>query len=152
MKTILKRIITSGAIILILGTVSTPALAATECASPAEIVAGLTGKSLASVLVERPDTGKTYEASSNKAGKVEEFNSTISKQQPDEAIAATITNQSACEGTGYDKDGQGVSAKSRKGMRKGDDTRKSDDTGSGHGQHSGRDFDGIMNGHMAARN
>jgi hypothetical protein len=92
------------------------ALAATEFKTPAEIIAGLTGKSVDDVTAAR-QAGQTYGAQASEAGKLDEFKAArldLYKQNLDQAVAdKRITQEQAdklydamklrmesCDGTG----------------------------------------------------
>lgn len=83
---------------------------------PAEIVAGLTGKSVETLAQERA-TGKTYGTIAKEAGKLDEFKAQVLEQkkaildqrvkdgqltqaQADEIYNAIKDNQATCDGTG----------------------------------------------------
>jgi hypothetical protein len=68
----IKTITISIAVLLMVSLISFTTLAAPTYNSPAEAVAGLSGKSLDEVLNERKE-GKTYGSIANDAGKLEEF-------------------------------------------------------------------------------
>lgn len=109
-----KRLIALVASIGILGSVGTAYAA--DFKTPAEIVAGLTGKTVTEVTADRAD-GSTYGTIAADAGKLDQFKAemleqkkailnqrveegTLTQEQAD-AISQTIeTNQAACDGTG----------------------------------------------------
>lgn len=68
-----RKIIILGGVILALGVTSFTALAARDHKTPAETLAGLTGKTVDSVIDEREETNKSYATIASEAGKLEEF-------------------------------------------------------------------------------
>ena len=85
--------------------------------TPAEAVAGLTGREVQSVIDERTQTGKTYGSIANEAGALDEFKAemlemkkdtlaarvaagTMTQEQADAIIARIEANQANCDGTG----------------------------------------------------
>lgn len=122
-----KKIIAIGAMVLVISATSITAFAASKYSSPAEAVAGLTGKTVESVVQERQDAGKTYGAIAQEAGKLEEFkkeklqivkdnlakrvaDGTMTQARADEIIKAIEENQANCDGTGSKKIGQMMGA------------------------------------------
>ena len=106
-------------ILLLLGAVAAGAYAASGHKTPAEVVAGLTGRSLDSVLTERRETGKTCGEMAADAGKLEEFRKEkmeikkenlnarvaegkISREQAGEMLKAMERHQANCDGSGPD--------------------------------------------------
>ena len=106
-----------GMIILALGAISVVALAASPYDTPAEIIAGITGRTEEDVRAERAETGKTYGAIAYEAGKQEEFKAAMNEMREDalaekvregqltqeeaDAILARIQERQAeCDGTG----------------------------------------------------
>ena len=123
----LKKIIALGTMVLTVGATSITALAAINYNTPAEAVAGLTGKTVESVIAEKFATGKTYGTIANEAGKLTEFKAanleikkealakkvaagTMTQEKADEIIAALKENQENCDGTGAAKIGQKLGA------------------------------------------
>ncbi|MEG0752671.1 MAG: hypothetical protein RR461_02470 [Angelakisella sp.] len=116
MKKLLVTVLAVG--ILMLMSVSAFAAKATEdYSTPAEIVAGLTGRTVESVMSERTETGKTYGKIASDAGMLDEFkaaclkiksdiladrvaNGTITQADADAILAAIEENQAECDGTG----------------------------------------------------
>lgn len=112
-----KKIAVILAIVLAVGVFSATAMAATGYKTPAEIVAGLTGRTTDSVTTERTESGKTYGTIANEAGVLDQFKSqmleqkkaileekvaagTITQERADAIIAAMENNQANCDGTG----------------------------------------------------
>lgn len=123
----LKRITAIGAMVLVIGATSITSFAASKYSSPAEAVAGLTGKTVESVVTERSETGKTYGEIAKEAGKLDEFKSenlqmkkdilakkvadgTMTQSRADEIIKAVEERQATCDGTGNGKAGRGMGA------------------------------------------
>lgn len=123
----LKRIVSIGAVVLTLGATSLIAFASSNYSTPAEAIAGLTGKTVESVIAEKTETGKTYGTIANDAGKLAEFKTEmletkkealaekvaagiITQEKADEIIAAIEENQINCDTTGTSKMGQKLGA------------------------------------------
>ena len=123
----LKKFLTVGVAVLILSALSVTALAAAAYGSPAEAVAGLTGRTLDDVIAEKSETGKTYGQLADDAGVLDEFKAALlemkkdilaakvaegklTQEQADEILAAIAENQANCDGTGGGKVGQGYGA------------------------------------------
>lgn len=119
----LKKVLAIGTMVLTVSATSLTAFAASKYNTPAEAVAGLTGKTVESVIAERSETGKTYGTIANEAGKLIEFKAeileikkdalaekvaagTMTQEKADEIIAALEENQINCDGTGAAKIGQ----------------------------------------------
>jgi hypothetical protein len=102
--------------VLVVGALTVTSLAA-EYASPAELVAALTGQTAESVAAQRQETGETCGAIAAEAGKLEEFKAgmlemkkarlserveagTITQERADEILAAMEQHQENCDGTG----------------------------------------------------
>jgi hypothetical protein len=122
--------------IVVASAMSITALAASTYSTPAEAVAGLTGKTVESVIQERADSGKTYGALANESGKLSEFQSellgmrkaaldaqvaagTITQERADEIIATMEQNQQNCDGTGSSGNGLHMGARFGKGQAQG---------------------------------
>lgn len=122
-----KKLIIVGAVVTMVGAASVTAFAASSYSTPAEAVAGLTGRTLEDVTSERYETGKTYGTIANDAGKLDEFQTemlqakkdilasrveagSITQERADEIIAVVENNQATCDGTGSLKAGQRMSA------------------------------------------
>ncbi|MBK5246592.1 MAG: hypothetical protein JJE49_04890, partial [Peptostreptococcaceae bacterium] len=68
-----KRMVAVGAMITLVGATSLTAFAGANFGSSAEVLAGLTGKTVETVVAEKVETGKTYGTLANEAGKLDEF-------------------------------------------------------------------------------
>ncbi|UOO37924.1 DUF2680 domain-containing protein [Oscillospiraceae bacterium CM] len=139
-----KKLLAVGVAVLALSAVSVTALAASVYSSPAEAVAGLTGRTVDSVVKERQDTGNTYGTIASEAGVLDEFKSAIlelkkdvldarvasgdmTQAQADKIFAAIQANMATCDGTGGAMLGQQY--------------------GVGFGKGSGRGYDGQYGQH-----
>ncbi|PKM77203.1 MAG: hypothetical protein CVU90_08605 [Firmicutes bacterium HGW-Firmicutes-15] len=115
-----KKLVMAFTVIAVLGAGSA-AYAATAM-TPAEIAAGLTGKSVETLYQERA-AGKTYGTIANEAGKIEEFKSqmleqkkivldqrvadgNLTQEQADTRYNSIKDNQANCDGTGNAKMGK----------------------------------------------
>ncbi|MFA9380846.1 MAG: hypothetical protein ACERKO_07275 [Acetanaerobacterium sp.] len=123
----LKKAVILGGMILAISATSITAFAASNYNTPAEAVAGLTGKTVESVIAEKTEAGKTYGAIADEAGKLTEFKAemlelkrdalsekvasgTITQERANEIIAALENNQANCDGTGTARIGQRMGA------------------------------------------
>lgn len=119
----LKKVITVGTIVLTMGVTSIVGLAATAYKTPAEIVSGLTGKTVENVISERGDSNKSYGLIAAEAGKLEEFKKEnfemkkdilqtqvkegkISQEEADTIVTKIEDNQKKCDGTGSGRIGR----------------------------------------------
>ena len=156
----LRKFATLGTMALIIGATSLVALAASAYNTPAEAVAGLTGKSVESIIAEKAETGKTYGTIAKEAGKLEEFKAenlemkkdilsqkvaagTMTQEKADEIIAALQENQANCDGTG--------SAKIGKGQGAGFGKMNGNGQGKGQGQGGAGRGQGMRNGSCQAQ-
>jgi len=123
----IKRFIMVGAMVMVVGATTVTAFAASSYGTPAEALAGLTGKTVEDVIAERAETGKTYGTLANDAGKLEEYQAEMlqikkdvlaekvaaglmTQERADEITAAIEKNQTNCDGTGTAGIGQGMGA------------------------------------------
>lgn len=130
-----------------LGAVGAVYAAATK--TPADIAAGLAGKSVSDVNKERAE-GKTYGTIAKEAGKLEEFKAQmleqkkaildqrvkdgiLTKQQADEIYNSIKNNQATCDGTGN----AGIGKKYGAGFRQGNGMGRGIGRGMGCGQGMG---------------
>lgn len=107
---------------------SVTAFAASKYSTPAEVVAGITGRTEESVIAERNETDKTYGSIASEAGKLDEFKTevleiktehlaelveagTITQERADTIIEALEENQKNCDGTGNGGIGKTMGAK-----------------------------------------
>lgn len=122
-----RRLMMVGTVLTLVGAASVTAFAASGYNTPAEAVAGLTGKSLEEVTIERYENGKTYCTIAKDAGKLEEFQAEMlevkkdmladrvaaglmTQERADEILAAIEKNQAVCDGTGTLRAGQSTGA------------------------------------------
>jgi len=116
----IKKLILSIAVVSVLSTSVVFGVVATK--SPADITAGLTGKTVEAVTKERT-AGKTYGTIAKEAGKLDEFKTEslkqkkvildqrvkdgkLTKAQADKIYNDIKTNQTTCDGTGSAKIGK----------------------------------------------
>ena len=102
---------------MVLVAASITAFAAPNCKTPAEVVAGITGRPVESVMEEKKEQNKSYGTIASEAGKLEEFKEemlevkkenltakveagTITQEQADATIQKLEENQAVCDGTG----------------------------------------------------
>lgn len=132
------------------------AVYAAAAKTPAEIVSGLTGKSVEDLYKERAE-GKTYGTIAKDAGKLDEFkvqileqkksvldqrveNGTLTQAQADEVYNAVKDNQAVCDGTGS----AGIGRKYGAGFGQGSGIGSGQGMGRGAGMRSGNGFGGGM--------
>lgn len=116
MKNIKKKL-TAAAAVLTVGLLGVTAFAASDYKTPAEVAAGVTGRTVESVTEERAETGKTYGTIASEDGKLAEFkdgilelrkdqlsdrvaDGSMTQAQADKTITAIEENQAVCDGTG----------------------------------------------------
>lgn len=143
----IKKIVLSLAVVSVLSTGVVFATVATK--TPADIAAGLTGKTLEQVAVERA-SGKTYGTIASEAGKLDEFKTENLKQKKavldqrvkdgnltqaaaDEIYNSIVTSQATCDGTGS----AGIGKMNGAGVGQGSGQRKAQGMGNGSGQRNG---------------
>lgn len=124
----LKKLAFMGAVVLVVGVTSITALAASSYHSPAEIVAGLTGKSAESVTAEKMETGDTYGSLADKYGVLDQFRAqmleekrtylnervadgTMTQERADAIITSMENHQADCDGTSSGGTGARMGAK-----------------------------------------
>ena len=112
-----KKLIMVGAVVTMVGAASVTAFAASSYSTATEAAAGLTSRTIEDVTAERYETGKTYGAIADDAGKLEEFQAEMlqikkdiladrveaglmTQERADAIITAIEENQSTCDGTG----------------------------------------------------
>lgn len=150
-----KKLLSIGAVIIAMGVTSISVFAASGYSTPAEALAGLTGKTVQEVIQQRQETGKSYGVIADEAGKLEEFKEenlqikkdildkrvaagTLTQAEADEILKAIEANQAICDGTGSAKIGQkyGAGFGNGNGMRNG--------FGQGLGRGLGRGMGGCL--------
>ncbi len=112
-----KKTILIVTVITLLLAISIGAYAATTYTTPAEAAAGVTGQTEDAMIAERQQTGKTYGAIADDAGKLEEFKNamlemkqgvldqrvtdgTLTQEQADDIMAAMEERAESCDGSG----------------------------------------------------
>ena len=142
-----KKLLMVFTVIAALGTAS--AAYAATAQTPAEIAAGLTGKSVQALYQERVD-GKTYGTIANEAGKLEEFKTQmlaqkkiildqrvadgkLTQEKADTIYNAMQSNQANCDGTGDARIGKNAGA----GFGQGQGNRMGNGQGAGVGSCNG---------------
>lgn len=120
---LVKKLFAVGIAVLVISAVSVSALAAAEYGSPAEVVAGITGRTQQEVIKEKTETRKTYGQIANEAGVLDEFKAAVleakkeflnaqvaagkmTQEEANEILAAIAENQAICNGTGGAKVGK----------------------------------------------
>lgn len=146
----LKKLMIIGGIVMAVATTSLTTFAVAAYTSPAEAVAGITGKTVESVIAEKKDTGVTYGTIAKNAGKLDEFKKemlqiktdrltakvkagTMTQAKADEIIKAIKENQAKCDGTGSAKIGQKMGAGFGNGNGSGNGQGKGQGNGLGQG-------------------
>ncbi len=124
----LKKLLAAGTAALTITAVTVTSFATVDYKTPAEVVAGLVGKTAETVIAEKNESGKTYGAIASEAGKLDAFKAaslemkkdnlaaqvaagTITQEKADEIIAAIEEAQANCDGTGGTKIGRTMGAK-----------------------------------------
>jgi len=142
-----KQLVMVFTVIAVLGAASAAYAATTK--TPAEIAAGLTGKSVETLVQERA-AGETYGSIANEAGKLEEFKAQMLEQKKiilDQRVAdgkltqeradaiydAMKNNQADCDGTGNAKMGKNAGL----GLGQGNGMGNGQGTGAGEGNCNG---------------
>ncbi len=114
---ITKKLIVTGLAVIMVATLPVTAFAASQYGTPAEVVAGITGREIQAVIDEKIETGKTYGTIANEAGVLDEFQKEMTEIQKDRLAARvakdTMTQEEAddilkvieerratCDGTG----------------------------------------------------
>lgn len=90
--TLTKKILTGCTVSLILVAASATAFASPSYKTPAEVVAGITGRPVESVIEEKKEQNKSYGTIASEAGKLDEFK--------EEMLEVKKENQAVCDGTG----------------------------------------------------
>lgn len=153
----LIKLFSVGTLALAVGSLGMLSFADTTYKTPAEIFAGLTGKTVESAIAEKVQTGKTYGTLANEAGKLDAFEAemktaqksnleaqvkagTLTQAKADEILKAIETNQANCSGTGTEKIGQKMGAKfgsngTGQGLGQGQGQGNGQGRGGGRGMH-----------------
>lgn len=144
----IKKLVLSLAVVSVLSTSVVFGVVTTK--TPADIAAGLTGKTVEQVAVERA-SGKTYGTIASEAGKLDEFKTESLKQKKeildqrvkdgnltqaaaDEIYNSIVTSQATCDGTG----GAGIGKMNGVGFGKGSGQGKGQGMGQGMGKGAGQ--------------
>lgn len=123
----MKKVLTIGTLVALIGVTSLTAFATSNYNTPAEAVAGLTGKTVESVIAEKLESDKTYGTIAEEAGKLDEFKSeileikkatlaekvaagTMTQEQADQIMAELEENVANCDETGSARIGQKMNA------------------------------------------
>jgi hypothetical protein len=123
----LKKLAVLGAVVLAVGSTSVMAFAATNIATPAEIAASVTGRTLEQVTEEKLQNDITYGTVAKNYDSLEEFqkamlenkkaileekvaSGVLTQEEADEIIKALEENQLTCDGTGEARIGQSYGA------------------------------------------
>ena len=147
----LKKIAVLGSMILAIGATSITAFAASDYTTPANAVAGLSGRTVESVIAEKIDSEKTYGKIAIEEGVSIEFKNemlnmkkdilaekvkagTMTQAEADEVIKALEENQLDCDGTGSGEVGQKFGA----GFGRKDGNGQGQSKGLGNGQRNGQ--------------
>jgi hypothetical protein len=113
----LKKLAVLGAVVTAISATTITAYAASNYSTPAEALAGLTGKTTEDILSERTETGKTYGTIAYEEGKLEEFkdemlqikkdildqrvkDGTMTQEEADAALKTIEERLELCDGTG----------------------------------------------------
>lgn len=124
---ITKKILTVCVAVAAIAATSVTAFAASAYSTPAEVVAGITGRTEESIVSERQESGKAYGTIAAEAGKLSEFQAemlelrkenlaaqvaagTITQARADEILKTIEENQAVCDGTGTARIGQATGA------------------------------------------
>lgn len=112
-----KKITATGFMVMAISATGVTAFAASQYNTPAELVAGITGRTVESVVAERTETGRTYGKIASDAGELDEFKAealeikkdqlaaqvtagVMTQERADNIIAVLEENQANCDGTG----------------------------------------------------
>lgn len=147
-----KKLATLVGTVALVGALSVTAFAASSYSTPAEVLAGLTGRTAASVTAERRASGVTYGSIAAEAGKLQQFkdetlemkkgilaqrvtDGVMTQEEADTLLAAIEENQAICEGSGNGQRlGLGIGARFGQGSKAGTGARR----GGGRGMGGGR--------------
>lgn len=122
-----KKLFTGFIVAMAFAATTVTAFAASANTTPAEVVAGITGRTTDSIIEERIESDKTYGSIAIEAGKLDEFKSemleikkenlaalveagTITQEKADAILKAIEENQAVCDGTGSAKFGRNLGA------------------------------------------
>ncbi len=97
MKIMKRQFVIIGIVVLVLVAGAVAAFAASQYSTPAEAVAGLTGRDLQSVIDEHAETGKTYGTIASEAGVLDDFRAEMLVMKKD-ALAARVADGRLTQG------------------------------------------------------
>lgn len=157
-----KKMIAVGTMVLAIGGMSVTSFAVSTNQTPAEVLAGITGRTVESVIAERSDLGKTYGAIASQAGKLTEFKTgvletkkenlaeqvatgKITQEKADAIMKALEENQATCDGTGSAKIGRSMGARFGSNGTGEGNMGANCGNGANRGQNGGRGM-GLQNG------
>lgn len=123
-----KKITATGFMVMAISATGVTAFAASQYNTPAEVVAGLTGRTVESVVTERTETGKTYGTIASEGDVLDEFKvetlemkkdnltaqvaaGTITQERADAILTTLEENQANCDGTGGEGIGKSLGAR-----------------------------------------
>ena len=155
-----KKIFALTAMVLTISAGSLSVYAASTYNTPAEAVAGLTGRTLESVTTEKSEIGSSYGTIASEAGVLTEFktemfeikkdqlaeqvaNGKITQSEADAIVATWQQNQADCTGNGNGT-GNGIGLQSGRGMSGNQQQNGTHDMMNSNGQQNGNR--GMMNG------
>lgn len=112
-----KKLVVAGVLVIIMVVGAVAAFAASQYSTPAEALAGLTGREVQAVVDERMQEGKTFGSMAKDAGVLDEFKAemlqvkknklaervaagTMTQEQADAILAKIVSNQAVCDGSG----------------------------------------------------
>ena len=149
----LNKVAVIGAIIFAIGVTSVSAFAASDYNTPADIVAGLTGRAVDEVVAEKAESGDTYGELADQAGMLDAFKAemlalkkavldekvatgAITRESADEIIEVIEERQENCDGSGSDEDRLYLGLGSMSGHGDGNG-QGLNGSGNGYGQNTG---------------
>ena len=123
-----KKITATGFMVMAISATGATAFAASQNNTPAELVAGITGRTVESVVAERTETGRSYGEIASDAGELDEFKAetlqikkdqlaaqvaagVMTQERADTIIGALEENQANCDGTGSAGIGKSLGAR-----------------------------------------
>lgn len=151
----IKKLVSVTAALLMFGVFSTSVMAASNYNSPAEVVAGVTDKTVQEVVKIKEDSNKTYGEIAKDEGNLEEFKTEmlevkkdaiakkvsdgkITQERADEIIKRITENNATCDGTGTKKLGRNNGLAFGKGKGEGKGKRNGDGMKRDNGQRGQR--------------
>lgn len=112
-----KKMLVTGIMLLVVGVFCASAFAESAYKSPVEALAGITERTVESILAERKETGKTFGAIAKEAGKLDEYTAEcleirkdyllaqvsagkLTQEEADAILSKIEAKQIVCDGTG----------------------------------------------------